>query len=186
MNLFILDLDPVVAASYHNDTHVTKMLLEACQILCTAHHVHNPNQYEIPYKIAHLNHPCTKWVRETKANHEWALKLARALCIQYTYRTGKLHKCTAVVDWLEQKLDQIAWSNVNLTPFVLAMPDRYQCSDPVLSYRLYHQSEKRGYWRKIRNSKLSTWYPYKFSKVIKPTWIDVSFDIGPHSIKIAS
>ena len=38
MNLFYLDRDPVVAASYHYDKHKVKMVLEAAQMLCTAHH----------------------------------------------------------------------------------------------------------------------------------------------------
>ena len=37
MNLFVLDLDPRVAAEAHADKHVVKMLLEACQLLYTAH-----------------------------------------------------------------------------------------------------------------------------------------------------
>lgn len=37
MNLFLLDYDPKKAAQYHADKHVVKMLLEACQLLYTAH-----------------------------------------------------------------------------------------------------------------------------------------------------
>ena len=36
MNLFYLDRDPVIAASYHYDKHKVKMVLEAAQMLCTA------------------------------------------------------------------------------------------------------------------------------------------------------
>ena len=45
MNLFYLDRDPVVAASYHYDKHKVKMVLEAAQMLCTAHHALG-EQYE--------------------------------------------------------------------------------------------------------------------------------------------
>lgn len=37
MNIFLLDLDPRKAAQAHADKHVVKMLLEACQLLYTAH-----------------------------------------------------------------------------------------------------------------------------------------------------
>lgn len=37
MNIFLLDLDPKKAAQAHADKHVVKMLLEACQLLYTAH-----------------------------------------------------------------------------------------------------------------------------------------------------
>ena len=39
MNIFVLDRDPEVAARYHCDKHVCKMILEAGQMLCTAHWV---------------------------------------------------------------------------------------------------------------------------------------------------
>ena len=39
MNLFALDADPVEAAKAHGDKHVVKMVLEACQMLYTAHWV---------------------------------------------------------------------------------------------------------------------------------------------------
>ena len=37
MNLFILSHHPRIAAKYHLDKHVVKMILEACQLLYTAH-----------------------------------------------------------------------------------------------------------------------------------------------------
>lgn len=37
MNLFILHLNATKAAEYHADKHVVKMLLEACQLLYSAH-----------------------------------------------------------------------------------------------------------------------------------------------------
>ena len=37
MNIFLLDFDPKRAAQAHADKHVVKMLLEACQLLYTAH-----------------------------------------------------------------------------------------------------------------------------------------------------
>lgn len=37
MNLFVLSIDPKEAAEAHGDKHVVKMILEACQMLYTAH-----------------------------------------------------------------------------------------------------------------------------------------------------
>ena len=37
MNIFYLDEDPLVAARYHCDKHVVKMITETAQMLCTAH-----------------------------------------------------------------------------------------------------------------------------------------------------
>lgn len=37
MNIFVLDRDPYIAASYHCDKHVVKMIVEYAQLLSTAH-----------------------------------------------------------------------------------------------------------------------------------------------------
>jgi len=37
MNIFVLSIDPKEAAEAHGDKHVVKMILEACQMLYTAH-----------------------------------------------------------------------------------------------------------------------------------------------------
>ena len=39
MNIFVLDENPYLAAQYHNNKHVVKMILETAQLLSTAHHV---------------------------------------------------------------------------------------------------------------------------------------------------
>lgn len=55
MNIFLLDLDPDKCAQAHGDKHVVKMLLEACQLLYTAHWViFYPHilEYKAPSKLA--------------------------------------------------------------------------------------------------------------------------------------
>jgi hypothetical protein len=43
MNIFVLSINPKEAAEAHGDKHVVKMILEACQMLYTAHWVaHHP------------------------------------------------------------------------------------------------------------------------------------------------
>ena len=66
MNIFLLDLDPIKAAQAHADKHVVKMLLEACQLLYTAHWViQYPHllEYRSPSKLSivqkHLAIPTT-------------------------------------------------------------------------------------------------------------------------------
>ena len=39
MNVFFLDKDPKLAAEYHCDKHVVKMLIEYAQLMSTAHRV---------------------------------------------------------------------------------------------------------------------------------------------------
>ena len=40
MNIFLLDKDPKIAAQYHCDKHVVKMILESAQMLCSAYQRH--------------------------------------------------------------------------------------------------------------------------------------------------
>ena len=54
MNIFVLDRDPVVAASYLCNAHTVKMILESAQLLCTTSWQFN---VPAPYKQTHKNHP---------------------------------------------------------------------------------------------------------------------------------
>ena len=81
MNLFILSLIPTEAAEAYMDKHVSKILLEAVQMLCTAMHVLVPDTpiKDDLYKQAHLNHPVSIWVRTSRDNFIWTLDLVEAL-----------------------------------------------------------------------------------------------------------
>ena len=149
MNLFILAEEPELAAQYHCDKHVVKMILETAQMLCTAHHTLDGDAAlgKGFYKCTHVNHPCSKWVRKTQGNYLWAYRLFRALCTEYTYRYGKVHLC-------EEKLASVLEAvptNIPdgaVTPFAQAMPDLYVHPDPVTAYRKYYIGEKSSilYW----------------------------------------
>lgn len=140
MNIFVLDKDPGQAARWHFDKHVTKMLLESCQILCTALH-QNAKLNDIPYKPAHAKHPCTIWASSSRENFEWLAYLAIGLNDEYEYRYGKIHKCKAVLDYCMDKMNHL--KSRGLTAFAQAMPDEYKDVDPVLAYRKYYNLGKR-------------------------------------------
>src|SRR6056297_2083911 len=111
MNIFYLDEDTSKAAQYHMDKHVRKMIIEYAQLLSTAHrvldgHVHidtsdtgrkikrwytNDWRDEIFYKSTHVNHPSSRWVRESAYNYTYLYNLFCALCDEYIYRFGKKH-----------------------------------------------------------------------------------------------
>ena len=63
MNLFILSLIQKEIAQYMMDKHISKILLEAVQMLCSAKRVLSPDDEsnELLYKMAHKNHPVTIW-----------------------------------------------------------------------------------------------------------------------------
>ena len=150
MNLFILSLLHQEIAEAMIDKHVSKILLEAVQMLCTALHVLEPGKHTAIYKQAHKNHPVTIWCRTSKENYEWTLALIDSLHEEWRYRYDhtKIHKSYLVAGYLRDNTPSY-FPEQGLTPFALAMPDEYKTQDPVESYRNYYQSKKSiATWKK--------------------------------------
>jgi hypothetical protein len=141
MNIFILDSSPKVAAEYHNDFHVRKMILETAQILSTALRT-NGAQNSWLYKSAYVKHPCVLACSKNKSIFEWTLKLGINLSNEYLFRFGKLHKSSEIIS-LINKNELLSIIPNDSCDFPLAMPEVYKHSDPVKSYRNYYASEKR-------------------------------------------
>lgn len=167
MNLFILSLLPQEIAEAMMDKHVSKILLEAVQMLCTAKRVLDPDapENEQLYKLAHKNHPVTIWCRTARANFVWTLDLIDALHSEWRFRYGhpetKVHKSYLVAQILRGAIpDASAFlaphhCGDRITPFALAMPDEYKSpdGDAVASYRAYYMSpekQKIATWSKAR------------------------------------
>ena len=170
MNLFILSLIPTEAAEAYMDKHVNKILLEAVQMLCTAVRVLVPDTpiKDALYKQAHLNHPVSIWVRESRDNFIWTLDLVEALHEEWRFRYGhpetKFHRSYEVAQLLRRHVPRdhlFKCPRAGLTPFALAMPDEYKArsGNAVESYRAYYMSpEKRriAAWKKHRPA--PEWY----------------------------
>ena len=167
MNLFILSLIQREIAEYMMDKHVSKILLEAAQMLCSAKRILDPDDEETNqnlYKLAHKNHPITIWCRKSKANFIWALDLAEELHKEWRFRYGhpdtKFHKSYLVTAYLREHMpSDDKFEETGLTQFALAMPEQYKTPDPVLSYRLYYMSEEKqkiASWKKRREK--PEWY----------------------------
>lgn len=137
MNIFILDKEPVKAAQYQCDRHVVKMTLETTQLLCTAF----PNG-SAPYKKTHINHPITKWVKQSFSNYLWTINHGLALAREYTFRYGKKHRCQEIVEWCLKNIDHLLFEETGLTPFIQAMPEKYKHSNAVVAYRAFYLNEK--------------------------------------------
>jgi len=136
MNIFILHQDPKKAARALQDLHVGKMLLEACQLLCSAH---PPGA--APYRPTHLGHPCSLWTRASLENYRWLVAHAQALGEEYLYRFGKSHASFDVAAWCRE--NEPGLPSLGLLPFAQAMPDCHRGPDAVAAYRAYYAAEKR-------------------------------------------
>lgn len=140
MNIFVLSPTPSVCAKMHCDKHVVKMILESAQMMCTAHHLHPNGDYDIPYKKTHINHPCSKWVRDSKQNYQWLYDLTKYLNDEYKFRYNKDvdHKSWTVV----KDLPVPDIPNVPMTRWARAMPDECKIgNDVVESYKTYYKTK---------------------------------------------
>ena len=166
MNIFVLNYDTVTSARDHCDRHCVKMIVEYCQLLSTAHRIHDGkkipvgkkmfyvlegeylhifgNKAEILnrecYMLTHANHPCAVWARATRDNYLWLVDLLDNLLAEYTSRYGRIHASSALMPFLRNPPKNIPLGK--LTPFAQCMPDQYRQSDPVEAYRAFYLGEK--------------------------------------------
>ena len=87
INIFAIEgtnnqIDWVQSAKSLDNYRVVKMILESCQMLCTA--INDQHGEKVtPYKNAHFNHPSTKWVRASSANFECLVEHTLAMLEEY-------------------------------------------------------------------------------------------------------
>ena len=158
------------------------MILEAGQMLCTAHWMSwlwylgkqrsdfklmrdvkvylkqaVPENKQPPWSITHVNHPCSIWTRETPENYYWHLDLMSNLLDEYTVRYKRHHKSNDVCSWLSKNLP-MSFPSQGLSPFPICMKDEYKVSlDPVDCYREYYIKDKVRFakWK----TKPPPWWP---------------------------
>lgn len=140
MNIFFLHPTPAVAASYHCDKHVGKMLIESCQLLAVAHHEHG-NGANVSYKATHKNHPSAIWTRTSTMHYAYVCELAKWLDFEFFKRYGKHHKSGQVLR-AELLLPPPALTAGGWVNPPLAMPDEYKADDTVSAYKSYYVSKQ--------------------------------------------
>lgn len=165
MNIFVLDRDPQKAARAVQDLHVGKMLLEACQLLCSAHPAG-----EAPYRRTHYNHPCAIWTRASLGNYRWLTAHAQALASEYQHRFGKEHASAVVARWCQEHEPELP--DAGLLPFAQAMPEEHRRPDPVRAYRSYYSTEKRM----LRGK------PARWTRRAVPRWFAAPAGTGSESL----
>ena len=170
MNVFYLDRDPKIAAEYHVDKHVVKMIIEYAQLMSTAHRLLDGALYldktangrsikrwklddhrePILYKASHINHPSAIWVRSNMDHYRWLYDLFYQLIGEYKYR----------YDWKTHKTEELlmplldAPRNIPIVDWVeppQAMPDTVKVpGDSIQAYRNYYKVHKAAFanWKK--------------------------------------
>jgi len=176
MNIFFLDKDPVISAQMMCNKHVVKMILESAQMLSTAHRVCDGDTYadEVGlYKLAHKNHPSTKWVRSNPFHYLWLYHHMIGLMNEYTHRYGKVHATERLKSSLKPVPKQMLAET--FTDFIdppQCMPEECKQDDTVFAYQTYYIVEK---------SKIAKW-----SKREIPTWFIGGSDGKRESVKLGA
>jgi hypothetical protein len=131
MNIFALSVDPKEAAKAHGDKHVVKMILEACQMLYTAHWISVYPELlknKAPIKVAAAQKLLTVPEHMESAPKR---KCASAKGNEPGYRPVHLHHpCTV---WVRTNLANYMW----LTELALAIAEEYE-------YRFVEGKGKKG------------------------------------------
>jgi hypothetical protein len=146
MNIFVLDRNVKKCAQYHCDQHVSKMILESAQIMCTAL---NKMGFKTPYKSTHGKHPCVLWVEESYSNFVWLAQLAIELNTEFKYRYEKDNDHASV--FVIREIEHFTFSDNGLTEFVQAVPEKYKYrGNAVRAYRSFYRHEKAKFaeWTK--------------------------------------
>ncbi len=161
MNIFILNDDPKKAARLMCDKHIrSKMIIESGQMLA---YCFTPEQLEQPdcprtatghsrkQAKRHRNHPCSKWVVESKSNMQWLIDHALEMCSERLKRwPGKDHFTKAFIEWCRDNKDLSFVPDIGLTPFAIAINKDMNCRkvnnfdnlSTVEKYNLYYKMDK--------------------------------------------
>ena len=165
MNLFYLHRKPKKCAELHCDKHVVKMIIEYAQLMSTAHRMLDGNEWmdktangrnirrwEHPsaymdamlYKASHINHPTAIWTRQKTGNYEYLYKLFCALCDEYTYRYGKVHKTDSLLRDVLERLPKNMDKGLFSAP-PCAMPDDVKSKNVIEAYQNYYNKYKKDF-----------------------------------------
>ena len=164
------------------------MILEYAQLLSTAHRILDgtistgltktgrkktvyalaDQRDSILYSATHVNHPSATWVRQSDRNYVWLQNLLESLCLEYTYRYGKIHKVQS--SGLTGALQKLP-TNIPQKPFTEptpAMPDDVKIvGNSLASYRNYYIKNKThlANWKK---RPIPEWYHDNTERTYQP------------------
>jgi len=139
MNIFAFDKCPMRSALWLDDIRKNKMILESAQMLSTAVRALCPDTTLKVYKSAYLNHPCSKWARQSRANFQWLLHHMSWL---YNQKSGD-HKSARLIPEFQKYADDGDFPDEYMTPFANCARnlergvDYSEVDDVHQAYRMY-------------------------------------------------
>ena len=150
MNIFYVSRNPSEAARSLGDQHVLKMILESAQLLDTARH-----ESVVRRPASVFNHPCARWVRQSRAHYVWLYNHFIALLDEYTHRFGKAHAYEKYAAYLANATDvpNARWED---PPLVMPLLYHFKGVDKVEAYRNYYALGK-GHLHRFTNREAPKW-----------------------------
>lgn len=149
MNIFILSTDPAIAASYHCDQHISKMILESAQMLSTVarHYGSHFPHFSGYYKPTHLNHPCNEWLREGLQNCAWLISLCEHLDDIRMDLGANSHRSMNVIRQFQKDFFSPPYTYSSPKSFIFAGPGTISIQDISIpqKYQAYYQ-RKHSEW----------------------------------------
>jgi hypothetical protein len=146
VNIFVTSPDQRACALALDDLRLNKMIVESCQILCTALHLSGRGSPEL-YKPAYIRHPVVLWTARDARHYAWLVRHLEALFEERAFRFGSLeHHSLRLLPFLTQYVENLMVPSdfVNCTPY-----------KDVPSVHLAYQMTLRDKWRQDRRS--PTW-----------------------------
>ena len=149
LNIFVTNQCPYESAKPLPDRHVTKMSLEACQMVSViySHWYRDCGQVfkadGSPYKTTggFRNHPCTVWASLCDENLAWLIAHGHALCAEYTHRYGKHHACEQSLIGAEEVFIRTTGKPISCYTgacgFARAMPDEFKLDQSISTFEAY-------------------------------------------------
>ena len=174
MNIFVTNPDPVIAAQELCDQHCrSKMQIESAIML--QHCFDNKVLEDAPKTKTgksrkagkgYANHPCSVWVRESKANFEWLVEHALEMFNERDFRwpSSAAHFTKTFILWCKHNIDKVVHCKGNiLTPFAVAINPESKCKqiedfDKLSVFEKYHLYIKM-------DKDFATW-----TKRLRPSW----------------
>lgn len=152
MNVFWLDYDLEINATYYCDQHVVKMITEYAQLLSTCCRL---NGLDCGYKVSHVHHPCALWLQESLDNWECLREMAYCVSDEFYHRYSNAHKSFFVIRDLQAP--DIPRKGITIPP--QCMPNIYKGDDVVTAYRNYYIGDKARFARWTKRP-VPSWFNY--------------------------
>ena len=168
MNIFILDEDSKQAAIWHCDQHIQSAVKEYSQMLAC---MFTEEQLKLApltqngtiRKHSYYNHPCTKWLRESKENYDWGFSQLQRILVEFACRFGSIPN-SRFFNWVNKNISMVEFPTIGRTEFATAFTegsvarwclDSGRETNPIDLYRIYYKHDK----------------PFATWKQNKPDWL---------------